>query len=401
MKKALPVSILLILVMLIMLSFGACIRSEPGDDGKSGWTEPPPKPPIVVNYEYTYNYNEATANKTEPSIELKPEEYKRKTLIVPIRDGFEFEGWYADWFLKTPVSDKEGNVIIGDDLFDMESNDLYAKWSNKNAPVFPILMVFVTEVDAILEASDGKCKPVKYSMSETERKICELIPHLFKLYLDAMLNGTVEFKVDAIFTTKSVGAKSFTPGVVAGLGSLNFVYEYGLKAYNIPELGGMEWPEYNGLPPITEIEGDGILSKYKSIITTFNMNDYDHVLHISGGSGSKKYAYMHMESLFYSLMIQNTPLEFLLESNNKDVNEFWVSFMQGYLHEFTHSVERYIDTIKIAENDFHEVSKYYRMYKHNKGQSGVLEIEITRQYLRNLAEIGGIKLGIPYRFWGN
>lgn len=401
MKKAISVLLLFTIVIIMTLSFSACIKNDLVDDGKSGWTEPPPKPPKVVSYEYTYNYNEATANNIERSIELKPEEYKQKALVVPTRDGFEFEGWYADWFLKTPVSDKEGNVIIGDEFFDIESNNLYAKWSNKNAPIYPILMVFVTEVDAILEASDGTSIPVKYSMSETERKICELVPPQFKLYLDAMLNGTVQFKVDAYFTTKGLGARSFTKCYTYGLGLSEPVVEYGLDAINIPELGGMEWPEINGLPSEAEIEGDGILSKYRSIITTFNLNDYDEVLHITAGSGHRKYAYMHMEVLFYSMMIQNTPLEAVLDLNSESSKIWLACYMSLYLHEFTHSVEYYIDTIKMAQNDFHEVSKYYAFNKWDKGQSGVREIEVIRQFLCNLVEIDGEKYGIPYSFWGN
>lgn len=399
-KKIISIFIIISLITVMILSFTACSPVEKGDD-EYVWIGPPPDPPKVISYVYTYNYNEATENNTESSIELKPEEYRQKTLVVPIRDGFEFEGWYADWFLKTPVSDKEGNVIIGDEFFDIESNDLYAKWSKKNAPVYPILMVFVTEVDAILEATDGTRIPVKYSMSETERKICELIPPQFKLYLDAMLNGTVQFKVDAYFTTKVLGARSFTKCYTYGLGLSEPVVEYGLDALNIPELGGMEWPEINGLPSDDVIEGDGILSKYRSIITTFNMNDYDEVLHITAGSGYRKYAYMHMEVLFYSLMIQNTPFEAILDLNSEVSKKWLAGYLYFYLHEFTHSVEYYIDTIKMAQNDYHEVSKYYAFNRRDKGQSGDSGIEVIRQFLCNLVEIDGEKYGIPYSFWNS
>lgn len=36
-------------------------------------------------------------------------------------------------------------------------------------------------------------------------------------------------------------------------------------------------------PPIEEIEGNGLLSKYKSVFTTFNLNDLDEQLHFVGG----------------------------------------------------------------------------------------------------------------------
>lgn len=75
----------------------------------------------------------------------------------------------------------------------------------------------------------------------------------------------------------------------------------------------MEWSEYIGRPPVSEIEGNGILSKYKSIIITFSLNDFEEKLHFVGASGSRKYANIHMDVLFCSLIKQGETVNYLLD----------------------------------------------------------------------------------------
>lgn len=350
---------------------------------------------------FKYNYNEATGNNSVYNITLEPEDYLQKTLAVPVREGYEFDGWYSDWLFKTRVSDKNGNILIDDELFKNKSINLYAKWNNKNAPIYPILMVFVTEVDAELKSHNGTFIPVKYSMTETERKVLELLAIKFEEYLDAMLNGSVDFKVDTFFTTKVVGTRSFTPGIQPTPNPDIWYYEHSLEAYQIPELGGLEWPESNCLPSTSEIEGDGILSKYKSIITTFSMNDKENLLHVTGGSSFRKYANIHMESMFPGFLWQGEKLDFLLDPNDMRGASYWIEYMTLYLHEFTHSVEQYLENKAVNSIDFHDVNSYYSINTKDKGQSGVMSIEIMRQYLLYKTEINGEKFGIPPDFWYN
>lgn len=396
MKKLYSTLLIILVVMVMVFSLTACfgVHKKPNDN------ENILLPPIpVITNNFTFYYNDATGGDTEESITLEPEDYKNKTLPVPIRDGFEFDGWYADWLFQTRVSDNQGQIVIGDELYESNARGLYAKWTKDNPAIFPVLMVFVTKVDALLTTIDGVEIKVDYAMTEDERKVCELIPPMLKMYLDAILNGEVQFQVDTIFTTKTIGSRSFTPAVGTGLGNHIRHYNYILDAYSIPELGGMEWPEYVGLPPISEIEGNGILSKYKSIITTFSMNDFEEKLHFVGGSGSRKYANIHMDALFCSLIKQGETVNYLLDYKAEGPARWWLAFMQTYLHEFTHSVELYLENKEINSIDYHDANGYYRFHGLDEGRAGDMEIEFIRLYLLNKVSIDGVSLGIPKSFW--
>lgn len=170
-------------------------------------------------------------------------------------------------------------------------------------------------------------------------------------------------------------------------------------AYLILELGGMEIPEMQGFPPISQVEGDGLLRKYKSIITTFSMNDFEERLHFVGGSGRRKYANIHMDALFCSLIKQGETVNYLLDYKAEGPARWWLAFMQLYLHEFTHSVENYLENKAINPMDYHDANGYYRFHGLDEGRAGDMEIEFIRLYLLNKVIINGVSLGIPKSFW--
>ena len=398
-KKILTIAIILLLLIVSPFSLMACNLNRESNPSIPNYPPQVQEPEIEKNI-FTYNYNEATGNNTEVNIEINKDEYLKSKLIVPTRDEFDFDGWYADWLFKTKVADNKGN-IIGEELFESESKQLYAKWKKDNAPVYPILMVFVTKVNASLEMMNGDMKEIDYTMSDSERKACLKISTLLGDYLNAMMNGLVNFKVDVYFTTEVVGSKSFTLGIAQPLGSTELVYNYDLLAYNIPELGGLEWPDVNGLPPISDIESDGILSKYKTIMTTFCMNDEDSDIHVIAGSSEKKYSSIHMESLFGSLKRNGYSVDYLFDPNVKNIDIWWKGYMELYLHEFAHSVELYPENKNQNRLDYHEIHGYYAIkygYKYG-GQSGMFEVEIARLFLLCKADIDGEKFGIRKEFW--
>lgn len=396
MKKIYSTLLIILVVMVMVFSLTACfgVHKKPNDNENILL---PPIPEITNHF--TFYYNDATAGDTEESVTLEPEDYKNKTLPVPIRDGFEFDGWYADWLFQTRVSDNQGQIVIGDELYESNARGLYAKWTKDNPAIYPVLMVFVTKVDALLTTIDGMEIKVDYAMTEDERKVCELIPPMLKMYLDAILNGEVQFQVDTIFTTKTIGSRSFAPAIGTGLGNHIRHYNYYTDAYLIPELGGMEIPEMQGFPPIAEVEGNGLLSKYRSIITTFNMNDPDEKLHFVGGAARRKYAKIHMETLTSSLVKQGGSPAYLLNFEEEWVAGWWLAFMQLYLHEFTHSVENYLENKAINPMDYHDANGYYRFHGLDEGRAGDMEIEFIRLYLLNKVIIDGVSLGIPKSFW--
>lgn len=397
MKKWVIILLIMIAIIAMPISLSACGgRGNNGnDDGPP--IVPPPEPEIIQNI-FTYNYNEATGNNTEKEIELNPEDYLQTRLVVPIREKFEFDGWYSDWLFKTRVSDNQGEIVIGEELFENKSKQLYAKWKNDNAPIYPVLMVFVTEVDAELQATNGEMIKVDYSMTSSERKVCEMIAPMLEEYLNAMMNGAVYFKLDSYFTSEVVGTRSFIRGIGQSLGGTDLLYNYDLPAYTIPELGGMEKPEVNGFPPIEKIEGDGLLSKYRTIMTTFSMNDHEDVLHFIGGSSERKYSSIHLETLFSSLIKQGYTVDDLFDPY---FYKWWKFYMEVYVHEFTHSVELYLENKIQNELDYHEIKKQYALkYGYGYvGQSGAFEIEISRLFLLGKAEIEGEFFGVRHNFW--
>lgn len=147
--------------------------------------------PITYTYTYTYHYNYATENNTTKSIELKHEDLEQATLIVPKREYCNFEGWYLDDNFTTQVSDKQGNLVIGREIFDNESRSVYAKWSAINEITYKILMAYVTEVKATLVTLDGVSVNVDYKMSQIERKICEATTVQFEARLNKVFSGLI------------------------------------------------------------------------------------------------------------------------------------------------------------------------------------------------------------------
>lgn len=405
MSRQLKKSIVTILIIVfIIVIFSSCYGNGGGKDkynsGESHLvTSPTPQPEVIGNV-FKYNYNEATENNTQKSIEIQSSDLTDTTLIIPKREGYIFDGWYCDWTLSTRFADEQGKIVISEESFDKCPRNLYAKWENENAPIYPILMVFVTEVDATLKKRPENIEvSVKYKMTDNERIVCSMMSQTLQDYLNAMLNGKVKFEIDTYFTKDVVGSESFSCSI--GHWDNHTEYDYGLFAYTLPELGGGVWDKYGVLSKSMEdIENDGILKNYKTVITTFGMNDFDYELHCVGGSSGRKYVKMHLETL---LNEGAYTANYLLDENSLNADSFWESFMGFYLHEFTHSVELYSENKAVNSMDYHDVYKKYAFEYWSapeaKGQSGNLEKECIRRYLLYEIEFEGELFGITPEFW--
>lgn len=322
---------------------------------------------------FTYVYNEATHNNTIKSIELKLESLEQTMLVVPQRTDFIFDGWYSDWLFTTQVSDELGNIVIGDEIFATNSNQLFAKWLAVDAATYEILMIYVTEVSGTFEKDDGSNVTVDYKMTDTEKQVCELTSVMFGQYLNALMNGLVVFEVDNYFTTEILGREHFVQGSDAWYNTI-----YMLNGYDIPEISNK-------------------INCYRSVITTFCLNDYIGQLRGGAGFGSNKFAGVHMESLF-GVTQQGYDLEYLFNFSNQGVTDWWEFFMQLYLHEFTHTVEmhyyNYHDTLNYYGNKYGNISQGL-----GSKQSGISEIEVIRLFLLNQAKVDNKIIGIPKDFW--
>ena len=399
-KKAfLTLALVLVVVPAFLLT--ACGKGPEAPykpDNPGGITQDP-----ITQKTYTYMYNEATANNSAPSIELKVETLSQTTLVVPQRDGYVFCGWYLDWTFTVPVADELGKILIDDGIFAKNSNKLFAKWIGVDAATYEILMVFVTETKAILESSYAGMVEVDYKMTEEENQVYEMLAMMFEQYLNALLNGLVDFKVDTYFTSDSLYSEHFQQGMTNPLGSTDLVYNYNIFGYNIPEIGGSIERDQTGAFDWSKV--GGTLDNYRTVITTFGMNDYSSLLHVIAGTAGEKYASIHQESLFGGLLDQGYNYDYLLDMDNQGVPSWWEYYMELYLHEFTHTVEMNPGNMALNDIGYHEVSKHYsEVYGSITSgtgitENGISEFEVIRLFLLNKAVVDGKMVGIPKSFW--
>jgi len=369
--------------MVVGISFSACNNNDLLEIRKK--TEQDIE--RVTQKTFTYEYNEATGNKTATCVELAVENLSQTVLEVPSREGFIFNGWYLDWLFTSQVSDELGDLVIGEEIFETSSDKLFARWSAVDAVNYKILMVFVTEIYGTFEKRNGSSILVDFVMTETEKQICELVAMMFGQYANALMNGLVVFEVDTYFTTQTIGREHLIQGTSAWGDESGLFFAYMLMANNIPEL-------------------DGLLDEYGSVITSFGINDYDNLLTGGAGYGTKKFAGVHLETLLASfIMNDHLSVQMALDFDYPGVAEGWESFMQLYLHEFVHTLEQDPDVLEYNAMDYHDVVKHYSQVCGpiapglGAGYQGISEIEVIRLFLLNRAEIDGRTVGIPNWFW--
>jgi hypothetical protein len=323
-----------------------------------------------IEITFVYNYNNATDNCSAESVELKYETFDTTiALVVPEKEYFIFNGWFSDKEYTTQITDESGLILLGYEIFDSLSKNLYAKWTVIEEVTYKILMVYVTEIQCVLTTTNGTPVNVYYKMSDIEREVLLKVTENFSNHLNEIFDGLVTFEVDSYFTTQVVGVENFDIGY-----SYTLQKVYMLFADKLPEL-------------------NNILDNYRSIIIVFNMNDYDNLLHDAGGSAIKKYACVYMEGLFGNIKRNNISFEELLSRPYTDW--YWTPGMLGnILHEFTHTVEMAVEE-KIPElyDSFHPTMAYYATTYNING------IPANDLYLLNKCFIDGKYVGIPYSFW--
>jgi Listeria/Bacterioides repeat len=347
---------------------------------------PASTPHIYAEFErykrdFKLEYNEATSNTelSETSFYLDDME-KEQYLPVPQREGYEFMGWYSDWFHTVQVTDETGKMIVDRDWFNNDyifisvtnpDMKLFAKWKPiKEVPIFKILLVYVTEVHATLETHTGEMQQVDYLMSNLERRHCELNTIRMEEYLEAILNGTVDFQIDTYFTKEPLSNENFYQGTTT-LGGETIYYDYGIA------------PEDGQLPEINDL-----LDDYRSILVSFSLNDRDMNLHITAGHAGAKYGSIHLDTIFF----RDYP-EYTFDITYPGVYRVWIEQLSLYIHEFTHTVE---EQLKPEDNyGIHDAWEYFT----ENGGVVRTEFDFLVDYLRNEFRVGDRHVGIPYEFW--
>lgn len=214
---------------------------------------------------FVYHYNYATGNYYENGLTLMRGEVVGTTAIVPTRDYFTFDGWYLDEQFTQRATDSMGRNLLGEEIFNSPSRDLYAKWNVKEHYVvnYKILMVYVTAIDGTFVGNDGKIVDVHYRMSEDLKLQCIELTKLLRDTLNGMLDGLVNFEVHSFFTTQLLSEQNF----------LNIVNGTCIYANQIPEL-----------------IGSNVLEEYRSVITFFSFGGESNLSVNWAGTGGEKYA---------------------------------------------------------------------------------------------------------------
>lgn len=321
-----------------------------------------------VKQRFKLEYNGATNNNNVSFVDFSYNQLSGMQITTPKKDGFIFRGWYLEWQLMTKVTDDLGYVVVDNSVFDSNSESLYAKWEAEDKTYYKVLMVYVTEVNANLKTKNGDTVNVKYCQSETEKLIRQQTSEYIDIYLNAMLNGKVNFIIDTYYTSAPI-----TENEIRLANSLDD-WEYYLFAEDIPEIQ------------------DFILN-YNSVIITFNMEDYyDFNLHQTAGMASKKSAVIHDESVIGNYYRDEVSVEDLLDNSQASYAERWDNIIGLYLHEFTHTVE-----LSIENNDYGyhtAIGDYCDKYGAIKD-----ELIVIKLYLNGEVAIDGKLLGIPELYW--
>ena len=314
-----------------------------------------------------YEYNGATSNNTKPTVTFEYDNVTSSTFVIPSKVNYEFQGWYLDKDFTRRVTDKNGVYFLGESILFSDADTLYARWEPHEGIVYPVLMLIVGNIDAQFKDKDTeKFYPVKHELTIPEIKTCELITSEVSRTINEWFEGKVYFEFDCFFTVSTIDNRAF---------SLFYPME---QSPIVERTASLNTPLISEAAPV--------LKNYRSVLTTiytchssFPENPKPALIHSE--LASDKYGDFSLDALFY-LKDQSKPIP--LEDFERN------DFVEGYLHEFTHTIEQ-----GIGLDDYHQFRSYYSKDHHEKGDSS----KSTKLYLLNQAELNGNLTGIPFTFW--
>ena len=310
---------------------------------------------------YQYNYNYATGGNEEKEVKIHIDHMDAAEFSVPVKEHSVFGGWYADKERTVAVTDAKGNLVIGRELFRVQTDTLYAKWTAEEEVNYKILLVFVTEIDAHgPRGLNGDTIDLEYTLSEEEQKLCKMIPQKLEEKLNEIFYGLINFEIDAYYTKEPV-----TNDMITGDPGDPINSPISITAEDIPEVRPL-------------------INKYRAVLTTFNLNDYDGKYHstILGGLGSRKFAKIYLDSF-----LKVGDIEVMWDTNHERYEARWNRLLETYLHEFCHTIET-----DFGYADYHDVIG-------TRNEVHKTSLELTEEYLLGLAEYEGELVGVPYDYW--
>ncbi|MCL2177226.1 MAG: leucine-rich repeat domain-containing protein [Firmicutes bacterium] len=323
----------------------------------------------------THNFNNGFAqNTTKQNITIIFNQLANAQFALPYSNYHIFNGWYLDSAFLTKVADNQGNAVThAEIIFTYGKANLYARWTVINQYTYTILMVFVTQINAVFTTADGTEIYVNYVMTDLEKQILELLVVNFSNFLNGMLYGLVNFEVSSFFTTEVITYENIRRSIGLNQDGSHFI-NHMLNIRDIPELSER-------------------VNNYQSTITTFGMNDWYSQLHRFAGMAGARHATVHLESLFRWFLFSGFPKEELLDPLSTRAQIQWNRTLYLYTHEFIHTIEQ-----RIRHNllELHEWESFYSQHISN---DGFLTHQTLGLYLRYQATLDGVTVGIPTRYW--
>ncbi len=313
---------------------------------------------------FRYDYCGATSNANVQFVTVKRDNPKASIFVVPHKQGLDFVGWYADKNYTIRVTDDEGGLMYGYNTVTLETDTLYARWSDPDDDtiVFKLLIVVVDEIDATLSLrnDNNTYKRVQYKIPMPERILCKQIAGRISTYLNNWFAGKVKFEVDSYFTTEVLDEE-------------DFLYSHMLD-------------------PIRMKEVKHLCTKYDSLLALFDMNDNDFefkepaVRGLGWGKRGCVYLEYFMEGAFFNKIYAEKVMQ-----GDETTEIHWEILIETCLHEFTHTVE--------CRYSYGELYEYHNVIEYLWNNGVLDDYEITRRYLLGEVEIDGQKVGIPQTFW--
>ncbi len=316
---------------------------------------------------FRYDYRGATVGADIETVTVKRDDPKASKFVVPQKEGCDFIGWYADENFTTRVTDEDGGLMYGYNTVTLETDTLYARWSDPsdNRSVFKLLVVVVDEIDATLKlrADYTKTKHLHYKIPMPERILCKQIAGRMSAYLNEWFaEKGVIFEIDTYFTTQPVDTEDF---------------------YN----------DNDSLDPLRMKEVKYLYDKYDSLLTFFDMNDYEREFRERGvqGLGWYKRGCVYLDDFFYGMFKNKTVAGEWMKDDRSAWEKLDYFIVETGLHEFVHTVDCRYAYGELYEFDCAIKDLWY---------DGIQDFfEITRRYLLCEAEVNGEMVGIPPKFW--
>ncbi|MDE7164938.1 MAG: InlB B-repeat-containing protein, partial [Clostridiales bacterium] len=325
--------------------------------------------PIVKTF--SFDYGIASGVPMESAVTISRENIVLEGYPTPTLSGYTFEGWYADSDYKLKVINGDGRYMLGYYGFSLDTDTLYARWkpSDDSRRVFKILLVFVNEVKAKIYPSpkygDGVLRDVHHLMTTIDREYCIILHDYAIYYLRDWLSELTDVEIDAYFTIDPISEENIRT-----------------------------FPDFYSLIPESISETKPLYTSYNSVLFGWSLNNYDGALAVRNitGSATEKFGNIHLDHLYYCIMIHYSRLQdYLIKIKTNRMEED--PFINTFIHEFIHTCEATYDYSEIVE--FHD--SFYNAYL----REGVAAMEAYRLYLVGQLEYCGQFCGIPKDFWTN